>query len=284
MSLQCLSHAIPDNIISVTGASSGFGRAMTELLLKRGEVVIATLRKPEALDDLQYGRDRLLVLKLDVSKPADVDAAFSKAKEVFGRIDVVYSNAAFGVLGEFETATRSSEARQMFDVDFWGAADVSRAAIEFFREVNGPSVGGTLLVMSSMAANYGAPALSYYSAAKQALEGAIEGLEKELVPAWNIRVCLIVSGSFKTRGSQNVITLPPHPAYKDSSSMLTRQYVSSAPGADVDSAVQIIYDLVKEPNLPMRFPLGMDGVQSMLGKANALKTDADKYSTWSTSL
>ncbi|KZT55975.1 NAD(P)-binding protein [Calocera cornea HHB12733] len=268
----------------VTGASSGFGHAMTELLLKRGEIVIATLRRPEALDDIHDGRDRLLVLKLDVTKPEEVDAAFAKAKEVFGRIDVVYNNAAYGVLAEFETATRSQEARTMFDTNFWGAADISRAAIEFFRDVNGPQVGGTLLVMSSMAGHYGAPGISYYCASKHALEGVTEGMVKELIPGWNIKVSMIVSGSFKTRGSESIITLPPHVEYKDSASMLTRQYISSAPGADVTKAVEVVYQLAQEAALPLRFPLGLDGVKSMTDQALSLRDDAERYRSWSAGL
>ncbi|KZO99529.1 NAD-P-binding protein [Calocera viscosa TUFC12733] len=268
----------------VTGASSGFGRAMTELLLQKGEIVIATLRKPEALDDLHYGRDRLLILKLDVTKPEAVDAAFTKAKEVFGRIDVVYNNAAYGVLGEFEATTRSKEARDMFDTNFWGAMDINRAAIEFFRDVNGPAIGGTLLVMSSMGGQLGLPGISYYCASKHALEGATEGMVKELIPSWNIRVCLIVSGSFKTRGSASIITLPPVAAYKESASMLTRQYVHASPGADVTKAVEIVYNLAQESKLPLRFPLGMDAVKSMTDKAASLTEEAEEFASYSASL
>jgi len=278
------STAMSSKVWLITGASSGFGRAMTEALLQQGQIVVATLRKPEVLNDLSFGRDRLLVLKLDISKREEVDAAFAKAKDVFGRIDVVYNNAGFGVLGEFESATRSKEARAMFDVNFWGAADINRAAIEFFRDVNGPEIGGTLLVMSSMAGHYGAAGISYYCASKHALEGVTEGMVKELVPAWNIRVCMIVSGSFKTKGAESIVTLPPHPAYKESASMLTRQYISSSPGADVNKAVEVIYKLAEESNLPLRFPLGMDGVKAMTTQAESLTADADKYSHWSSAL
>ena len=149
----------------MTGASSGFGLSLLETLLKNGEVVVATLRKPEVLSDLvaKYPKDKLLVLKVDVCKEADITAAFDKAKEVFGHIDVVFNNAGIGSLGETE-AVPDDVARAQFEVNFWGAANVSRAAIKFFREVNKPQVGGTLLQVSSITFYDPSPALSYYSA------------------------------------------------------------------------------------------------------------------------
>jgi NAD(P)-dependent dehydrogenase (short-subunit alcohol dehydrogenase family) len=133
--------------------------------LKNGEIVVATLRKPEVLSDLssKYPGDRLLVLKVDVSNEADIAAAFDKTKEVFGHIDVVFNNAGSGSLGEVE-ATPDDVARGQFEANFWGAANVSRAAVQFFREVNKPHVGGTLLQVSSWIFYNSSPGIAYYSA------------------------------------------------------------------------------------------------------------------------
>ena len=72
--------------------------------MRKGDKVVATLRKPSVLDELkaQYTQDQLLVLQLDVIVPSDITAAFAKAIEVYGRIDVVYNNAAYGMLSEVE--------------------------------------------------------------------------------------------------------------------------------------------------------------------------------------
>lgn len=137
---------------------------MTELVLKNGGIAIATLRKPEALADLaaKHSPEKLLVLKLDVTDPAQIKAAFNAAKERFGRIDVVFNNAGIAVLAEVEGASDAG-ARKTFEVNFWGAANVSREAVKFFREVNKP-VGGLLLQNSSVV-GFDAMALSgYYSA------------------------------------------------------------------------------------------------------------------------
>ena len=90
---------------------------MTEAALAHGDKVVATLRKPEALESLQakYPADKLLVTKLDVTKPDEIESAFAKAKEAFGRVDVVFNNAGWGVIGEIE-GTPDVQARAMFEV------------------------------------------------------------------------------------------------------------------------------------------------------------------------
>ena len=90
---------------------------MTEAALAHGDKVVATLRKPEALESLQakYPSDKLLVTKLDVTKPDEIESAFAKAKEAFGRVDVVFNNAGCGMIGEIESTT-NDQARAMFEV------------------------------------------------------------------------------------------------------------------------------------------------------------------------
>ncbi|KAG1730401.1 uncharacterized protein EDB91DRAFT_1059495 [Suillus paluster] len=166
----------------ITGTSSGFGRCMTECALSQGDIVVATLRKPEALSDLatRYPAEKLLVLKVDVAKQEDID-------EVFGRLDVVFNNAGYQLVTEVE-GMPVNKAREMFETNFGGSTNVSRAAVKFFREVNEPGKGGILLQVSSAAGFNPLPGLGYYAATKNALKGFSEGLAKELSPSWNIKV------------------------------------------------------------------------------------------------
>lgn len=137
---------------------------MTEHLLKIGHKVVATLRKPEALSDLvaRYPSTQLLVVKVDVTNKADVSAAFAKAEEVFGRIDVVFNNAGTMFVAEVESLGET-DARDLFEVNFWGATRVTQEAVRFFREVNKP-IGGRLLQVSSKLGLVGGPAVGHYSA------------------------------------------------------------------------------------------------------------------------
>ncbi|KAH0826409.1 hypothetical protein J3R83DRAFT_5382, partial [Lanmaoa asiatica] len=149
---------------SVTGASSGFGRILTEYLLKQGDRVVATLRKPDVLSDLvsRYPSTRLVVVKLDVTQHAEISVAFAKAQEAFGRVDVVFNNAGKMINGELESVN-DEHAREIFEINFWGAAQVSREAVRFFRDVNQPR-GGRLLQVSSGLGIVGRAMFGHYCA------------------------------------------------------------------------------------------------------------------------
>ena len=195
--------------VAVTGTSSGFGLEMARCALAHGDRVVATLRKPEVLKEFafKYTPQQLLILRLDVSKHEEIKAAFAKAKEVFGRIDVVFNNAGYAVAGQAE-AIPDEAARALFDVNFWGAVHVSQEAVRFFRDENSPP-GGRLIQNSATIGLTLAPMTSFYCGAKYgecrhmlsvrmtrslvfscflALEGFTETLSKELDPAWNIKV------------------------------------------------------------------------------------------------
>ncbi|KAF8996897.1 hypothetical protein BDQ17DRAFT_1512949 [Cyathus striatus] len=197
-----------------TGASSGLGLSVLKHVLSKGDNVVATLRKPEAVSDLasKYPLKQLLVVQLDVKNEGDILSAFRAAQDKFGRVDVVYNNAGTGALAEIE-GTPIDIARNIFEVNFWGATNVSREAVRFFRDVNIPA-GGRLLQAPSQAGLCAAPGVGYYSASKHALEGFSESLSQELLPSWNIKALSI---------------LPLHPSYtSDSSSQKMRDYLAEA--------------------------------------------------------
>ncbi|KAJ7465266.1 NAD(P)-binding protein [Mycena latifolia] len=152
----------------ITGASSGF---VAKKALENGDKCVATLRKPEAIADFaaKYTKEQLLVVKLDVTKREEVVAAFTVAKKAFGRIDIVFNNAGVGALGEIE-GTSEELARSLFEVNFWGAVNVTKQAVSFFREENKPP-GGLLINMSSMYGIDAPPLAGFYGATKFAFSG-----------------------------------------------------------------------------------------------------------------
>ncbi|OCH95133.1 NAD(P)-binding protein [Obba rivulosa] len=275
----------------ITGASTGFGRAMTELVLKNGDAVVATLRKPEVLAGLsaQYPVDRLLVLKLDVQNENEIIAAFAAAKEKFGRLDVVFNNAACGVLSEVESAAGNETlVRDMFEVNFWGATHVSQAAVKFFREVNKPGIGGRLLQVSSLAGIEGVPTFGFYNATKFALEGISEALAKELDPSWNIKVTIIEPGAFITEGQSKITHIDPLPAYAKAPAAFIRSSMSALTqkpsGADPLKAVKAFYRLANLPEPPLHFPIGEDAIEAVRRKTAGLLADTDAFTSWSEGL
>ncbi|CAL1707736.1 unnamed protein product [Somion occarium] len=198
----------------ITGAGSGFGKLVAELALQHGDHVVATSRTSESLVELQskFPSDQLLTIRLDVSRTQEIQDGFAAAREKFGRIDVVFNNAGYAIAGELECIPIPA-AREVFDVDFWGSAQVSLEAVKFFREVNAPGVGGRLLVTGSLTGVITMPAVGYYSAAKHALQGFHETLASELDPGWNVKITILVPGVFRTAAVGKTVVFPHHPAY-----------------------------------------------------------------------
>ncbi|CAL1712882.1 unnamed protein product [Somion occarium] len=273
----------------VTGASSGFGRLMSELVLSKGDIAVATARKPETLDDLKikYSPSKLLVLKLDVTHAQEIKDAFTGIQETFGRLDVVFNNAGYSTMGEVE-ATPEHVARTMFDTNFWGATNVSAEAVRFFREENRPA-GGRLIVNSSEVGVHGLAGCGFYSATKHALEGVTSALAQELDPEWNIKITLVEPGTFRTEILAKLGEGYSHPAYTKPS-LLSNVNRAALPDeklmkqADTSKGVQKIYDLSLLPNPPLRLPLGKDAVAMVRGEAKSILEDAAKYESWSEGL
>lgn len=134
-------------------------------MLNHGDRLVATARDVSTLQtlaELVKGdvEKTLLTVRLDVTKADEVEEAFKKAIDHFGRIDVVINNAGFGLAGEFESVS-DELARKQLDVNLWGVIRVSRAALRVFREVNQPS-GGRLLQISSVGGFVAFPGFPYY--------------------------------------------------------------------------------------------------------------------------
>ncbi|KAF8996896.1 NAD(P)-binding protein [Cyathus striatus] len=269
----------------ITGSSSGLGLAVLKHVLSEGDNAVATLRKPEAISDLasKYPTSQLLIVKVDVKKEDEILSAFKAAEEKFGRVDVVYNNAGYGTLAEIE-GTPADVARDMFEVNFWGATSVSREAIRFFRDVNKPS-GGRLLQVSSMGGASAAPALGYYCASKFALEGFSEALSQELLPSWNIKVIILELGGFRT-GAVNIPTLPLHPSYTGSTSNYIRNFFAGPMEhiADADNGAREIYKIAGDKNAPLHIPFGLDAIAGVNKKIESIKEEVANSEKWSVDL
>ncbi|KAI0828694.1 NAD-P-binding protein [Trametes gibbosa] len=284
----------------ITGASSGFGRETVVQALESGDKVVATLRQPTALDDLtkKYSADRLKVVKLDVTKPAEIDTAFEQAKTTFGRVDIVFNNAGYVAVGENE-AVPDEVSRPLFEVNFWGAVHVSQRAVKFFREENKPQ-GGLLLQNSAMVGLAGVPVIGFYSATKHALEGFSESLAKEVDPAWNIKVAIVEPGAFKTSVfnlDTSMVLVPQHPAYANPALPVYhfRGAFLKGAGQEVDTpadlapadtslAVAKIIEFSRLSSPPLHFPLGKDSIGLIREKIKTLTEEINQYESWSENL
>jgi NAD(P)-dependent dehydrogenase (short-subunit alcohol dehydrogenase family) len=162
----------------ITGASSGLGRLMTESLLARGDRVIASVRRPGVLDALQQVHgERLSVYRLDVTDVVGIRRTLDKAFAAAGRIDVVVSNAGYGLFGAAEELSDAQIERQLA-TNLTGSIQIVRAALPHLRRQG----GGRVLQVSSEGGQMAYPGFSLYHATKWGIEGFIESVAQEVAP------------------------------------------------------------------------------------------------------
>jgi NAD(P)-dependent dehydrogenase (short-subunit alcohol dehydrogenase family) len=182
----------------VTGASSGFGMLSSVELAKAGFKVYATMRTPSKrakLDEVAAAAsvaDRVEVAKLDVDSDRSVAEAFAAIQNAEGRVDVLVSNAGYGV-GGFVEDTSMKEYKDQFETNFFGAVRVTKAVLPGMRERK----QGRIVLISSIGAFNVVPGLSAYNATKAALESFGEALRYEVVHD-GVFVTLIEPGTYPT--------------------------------------------------------------------------------------
>lgn len=177
----------------VTGASRGMGRELVEQALARGDRVAATLRSPRQLDDLaeRYG-NRLWVRQLDVTDAQRLRDVVDEAFADLGKIDVVVSNAGYGVFAVAEDLT-DAQIDQMIATNLTASIQLARAVVPHLRARG----GGLLMQMSSMGGQITFPRFSMYHVTKWGIEGFYDALADEVAP-FGIRTVLIEPGMVRT--------------------------------------------------------------------------------------
>jgi NAD(P)-dependent dehydrogenase (short-subunit alcohol dehydrogenase family) len=236
----------------VTGASRGFGRELTEQVLARGHRVAATLRRPEQLDDLaaQY-QDRLWVRALDVTDTAQLRHVVAAAFADLGRVDVVVSNAGFGVFGAAEDLT-DEQVEAMIATNLTASIQLARAAVPHLRDQG----GGRLLQLSSMGGHIAFPAFSMYHATKWGIEGFYESLAAEVEP-FGIRTTLVEPGMIRSTFYEAATRVPVSPPYRGTPADRSPMPVGQMPG-DQAKVVATMIDAALAPDPPRRLLLGSD--------------------------
>jgi NAD(P)-dependent dehydrogenase (short-subunit alcohol dehydrogenase family) len=236
----------------VTGASRGFGRELTEQLLARGHRVAATLRRPQRLDDLVgRHRDRLWVRALDVTDTAQMRSVVAEAFTDLQRVDVVVSNAGFGVFGAAEDLT-DEQVEAMIATNLTASIQLARAVIPYLRTQG----GGHLLQLSSMGGHIGFPAFSMYHATKWGIEGFYESLATEVEP-FGIRTTLVEPGMIRSTFYQAATRVPVSPPYRGTPAERAPIPLEQMPG-DQAKVVAAMIDAALAPDPPRRLLLGSD--------------------------
>ena len=265
------------NVWFITGASTGFGRSLTVAALESGAQVVATARKPEALDDLaaEY-RDTLRVFALDVTDGAQVKAAVASALAAFGgRLDVVVNNAGYGLMGALEECDEAQLQRNLA-TNLLGPLAVMRAVLPTLRAQK----SGHIVNMSAVAAFSNHPGFSVYGGAKAALDAASDALRDEVKPL-GIKVTSVVPGPFRTdfigRSMENATQ---HIADYDPTSGKFAAYLHKIDGAqpgDPDAAARAIVQIVQGGKAPTRLFLGKYALDAARRKMTGIERELTEW-------
>jgi NAD(P)-dependent dehydrogenase (short-subunit alcohol dehydrogenase family) len=265
-----------DNVWFITGCSTGFGRELAKAVLERGYRAVVTARNPEAVRDIaaEHG-DRALVLKLDVTDPAEVDATTKQALATFGQIDVLVNNAGIGYFAGVEES-EEAEVRRMFEINFFGLSSMIQAILPSMRQRR----SGMIVDVSSIGGLVAFPAVTYYNASKFAVEALSEGLAKEAAPL-GIKVMLVEPSGFRTdwagrSANESPITIDDYAETVGVRRRALRSASGNQPGDPVRAA-QAIIKAVESPEPPLRLLLGKIALQGARAKLESLRKDFD---TW----
>ncbi len=243
----------------ITGASSGFGHALAEAVLKRGDSAVLAARRVHALESLAAAHPQsALAIGLDVT---DADArlkAVEAALARFGRIDVIANIAGRGSLGAVEEFL-PDQLREQMEVNFFAAAEMTRAVLPAMRAQK----SGHILQLTSIGGLISVGGFGPYCASKFALEGWSEALRDEVKPL-GVRVTIVEPGAFRTEfaGPVNMRPALRLDAYRPVIEPL-EAYLYGGDGkqpGDPAKAAEAMIAAVESDDPPLRLLLGADAI------------------------
>lgn len=253
----------------VTGCSTGFGRYIASHLLEQGERVVVTARKIEQVQDLaQLGQ--ALVLPLDVTDPEQAKAVVAEAERAFGAVDVLVNNAGIGYFAAVEE-TDPQAARRVFDVNFFGTANMIQAVLPGMRRRR----RGMVVNLTSIGGLVGFPAVGYYCASKFAVEGLSDTLRAELQPL-GIRVMTVEPSAFRTEWAGSATEVQePIDDYDATAGKARRAYHDSIGKQEGDPAraAAAIHRAVNAAQPPQRLLLGNRAFDAAMDKLSAMQAE-----------
>jgi NAD(P)-dependent dehydrogenase (short-subunit alcohol dehydrogenase family) len=208
---------LSEQVMVITGATSGIGLATARRAAERGARVVLCSRNEPALREtvaqIQQSGGKARAVVADVTSPDDVERLAATAVAEFGSLDTWVNNAGVSFYGRL-TEVALEDMRQLFEVNFWGTVHGARAAVPRLRS------GGALINLGSIVSDRAIPLQGAYSASKHAVKGFTDALRMELeeegVP---VSVTLIKPSAIDTpyfqhaKNYMSVQPKPPAPVY-----------------------------------------------------------------------
>ncbi len=245
----------------ITGASSGLGREMAQRLLARGDRVVGTVRRQSALADLQQAHgENLSTTILDVTDTAGLRAAIDDAFERMGRIDVVVSNAGYGLFGAAEELA-DPQINHQIATNLTGSIQLIRAAVPHLRRQG----GGRIIQVSSEGGQIAYPNFSLYHATKWGIEGFVEAVAQEVAP-FGIDFIIAEPGPTATNFGAGLVRPAPMDVYEDTPAGAVRRAIDSGSFAlkgDAGRTAAAMIAAADSTNPPLRLALGSTAYDSI---------------------
>ena len=178
----------PSQVVLITGASSGIGKAIAEFLQRKGFTVFGTSRNPEKFID----KVTFPLISLDVRNTASISSAVTEVLDRTGKIDILINNAGVGITGPLEEIP-DDEINKAFEINYFGPLKMIKAVLPGMRKRR----SGFIINITSIAGYMGLPFRGIYSASKAALELTTEAFRMELKD-FNIKMSNVAPGDFAT--------------------------------------------------------------------------------------
>jgi NAD(P)-dependent dehydrogenase (short-subunit alcohol dehydrogenase family) len=268
----------------ITGAGRGMGVDIAKAALAAGNAVVATGRNPDAVTEaVGEADDELLVVELDVTSPADAEAAVQAAVDRFGRIDVLVNNAGNFHAGYFEELTPEQMERQLATT-LVGPMNVTRAVLPVMRKQR----SGHVVTISSSAGLAGFEYGTAYAASKFGVEGWMESLAPEVEP-FGIHTTIVNPGFFRTELLTKESTNYATPSIEDYAerNAAQREFWEAQNGqqqGDPAKLAQALLTIADEEQPPSRFIAGTDAIGTAEKQIATLQQQIDAYRELSSSL
>jgi NAD(P)-dependent dehydrogenase (short-subunit alcohol dehydrogenase family) len=267
----------------ITGAGRGMGIDIAKAALAAGHAVVATARNTNTVTAALGQDEDLLAVKLDVTDPADAQAAVQTAVERFGRIDVLVNNAGNFYAGFFEEIS-PQDFRAQIETTLFGPINVTRAVLPVMRAQR----SGLVVAISSTAGIVGQEFCTAYAASKFGVEGWIESLGPEVAP-FGIGTMLVEPGFFRTELLSPASTNYAQPSIDDYAERTTQTVaawnaMNGQQGGDPAKLAKALVQLASQDEPPRRWVAGADAIATVEQKAKDLLAQADAYRELSSNL
>jgi NAD(P)-dependent dehydrogenase (short-subunit alcohol dehydrogenase family) len=260
----------------ITGADKGLGFSTAKAALERGDRVLVTVLDKDGRHVLseQYPK-RCRAFYLDAKDHSRFDEVIAQAASVFGGIDVLVNNAGYGILAVAE-ATMAEKYRPMFEVNFYGLVEMTRAVLPIMRRQR----SGHIINLSSKAGFVGSPGFALYSASKFAVEGYSEAVAKE-VKHLGIHVTIVEPGGFRSdfAGPSLVCAKSADDDY-DATNRMIEHYIEQRHGRQQSDPAKFgpaLCRLVDAERPPLRLPLGIDSVELIRDDMRSIAEEMDQW-------